>query len=176
MKRYTEEDIYRYLDEELSTQQRAEFEQALAKTSELRQMLAQARNAHQAFSQNSLEKAPPALSTQVMNRIKASSKGSYYRPAGLFSNTGFLLISGVLTALVAVLSIINGGYLELQSLAPSMVQVDALTDSRLWQILSSKKIVTNAMLVLYGILGLILLDRFVFHPYFHSRIKQLEFR
>lgn len=173
MKRYTEDYIYKYLDQELSAEQQTEFEQVLKNDQELQELVAEARSAHELLSQNALEKAPEELSNQVMARIKTSTGSSYYRPSGMFSNTGFLLTSGILTALVAVLSMINTGYLDLQRITPWLVEGNVFTDSVLWQSLFSKKIITNAMLVIYGLLALILLDRFVFHPFFHSKVKQL---
>ena len=175
MKRYTEEYIYKYLDQELSTQQISEFEMALKNNPELKEAVDEAQKAHQYFSLNALEKAPEKISSKVMHRIKTSSKASYYRPSGLFSSTGFLLLSGILTAIIALLSMMNAGYIDPQSVAPSLVQEDVLTNNKLWQTLVSEKIITNSMLVIYGILAVVLLDRFVFHPFFRGKVKQLGF-
>ena len=175
MKRYTEEHIYKYLDQELSAKHKAEFEQALKNNPELKELVAEAKKAHQVFSVNHLEKAPEKLSSKVMHRIKTSSKANYYRPSGLFSSTSFLLISGILTALIALLSMINAGYIDPQSVAPTLVEGEVLTNNKFWQTVISKKIVTNSMLVIYGVLALVLLDRFILHPFFRGKAKQLGF-
>ncbi len=176
MKRYNEEFVYKYLDQSLSTKELKEFKEALENSPELREMVTDARNAHQAFSENSMEQAPEKFSDQVMNRVKTSSSMNYYRPSGLFSNSGFLLVSGVLTALVALLSVINGGYIDVQSISTSAIEMEMVTDNALWHTLTRENVIANAMLVLYGILGLVVLDRFVFHPFFLGRVKQVGLR
>jgi hypothetical protein len=137
-------------------------------------MVEQLRTPHEYLSDNTFESAPTQLSDRVMTEVKKISKEPYYRPTGLFSNSGFLLVSGILTALVAFLSIIQGGYLDLNSFVP----IDSGTTLlKQWSLdgLITKKTITNTMIVIYGVLALALFDRFVLNPFFKRKPKQMGF-
>lgn len=175
MNRYSDEHIFKYLDQSLTPEQVKEFEQELKNNPELNSAVAQTQKAHSLLVDNSLEKAPAQLSEQVIARVTKISKTKYYRPSGLFSNTSFLLISGVLTALVSFLSLSNAGYIDWQGIFPGLFEGDILSAYNFTDRIISKKMITNATLVIYGVLGLVLLDRFVFNPMFRRKAKRLGF-
>ena len=174
MSQYTEEHIFKYLDQSLSTQEMTDFEQELKRNPELLARVDQFRVAHEYLSNHTLESAPPQFSNQVMKEIRKTSKDPYFRPTGLFSNSGFLLVSGILTALIAMVSIIQGGYLDMSTFVPADAE---LTFIEQWSLdgLITKRTLTNTMMVIYGVLALVLLDRFVLNPIFKKKPKQLGF-
>jgi hypothetical protein len=174
MSHYSEEHIFNYLDRALSPEQVTDFENEMKRDPDLKAMVEQLRTPHEYLSDNTFEFAPTQLSDRVMTEVKKISKEPYYRPTGLFSNSGFLLVSGILTALVAFLSIIQGGYLDLNSFVP----IDSGTTLlKQWSLdgLITKKTITNTMIVIYGVLALALFDRFVLNPFFKRKPKQMGF-
>jgi hypothetical protein len=110
-----------------------------------------------------------------MAEISDFSKKNYYRPNGLSSSSGFLMVSGIVTALVAFLSLINGGYIDIQDLIPAMFENDLSTTNSFFRKLFNVRTITNAMLVIYGGLALVILDRLVLNPFFRKRTKHLEY-
>ncbi|GJM28458.1 MAG: hypothetical protein DHS20C17_10930 [Cyclobacteriaceae bacterium] len=176
MSHFTEEHIFKYLDQELSAEQVKAFEEQLKTDPQLKATVEQLKYANQTFHSNRLEKAPDHLSDKILMEISDSSRKGYYRPNGLSSSSGFLLITGCLTALVTLLSVVNGGYIDLQSFMPTAVFETSLTNSN--QFLSnliSDKALINSMMVIYGGLALVLLDRFVLNPLFRKRAKHLGY-
>jgi|GEM_PF-3311604 len=175
MNRFTEEDIFNYLDRSMTPEQSKQFEKRLNSDPELKSAVSEARIAHQYFKNNSLEKAPVHLANQVMTSISKATKTKYYRPSGLFSSTGFLLVSGVFTALVAFMSLINAGYVDLQRMAPGLVENQTLLDSFFDDFFISESIITNSLVVIYGVLALVVLDKLLFNPFFKKRAKRLGY-
>ena len=175
MKRFKEEDIYNYLDQTMTPELRKQFEQELNNNPELESAVEEAREAHGYFHKNSLEKAPEGLSDQVMVEVNKIAHTKYYRPSGLFSSTGFLLVCGVLTALVAFLSLLNTGYVDWQSMAPGMIESGSSAHGFLDGFSVNKKIITNSLVVIYGVLALVVLDKVVLNPLFKRRVKQLDY-
>jgi hypothetical protein len=134
------------------------------------------RTSHAYFLENQVEVGPEQLADHVMAEVSELSRKEYYRPSGLFNNTSFLLICGVLTALVAFLSLTNAGYFDLQSLAPNLNETSIFKEWNFFDgIVISKRILTNSMLVIYGVLALALVDRLILNPMFRRRAKQLGF-
>lgn len=175
MSRFTEEHIFNYLDQLLTSQEIAELEQEMQNDPVFKTTVEQLRASHLCFLENQIEAGPANLSDQIMAEVTTLSKNQYYRPLGLFNNTSFLLISGVITALVAFLSMINAGYFDLQSLAPSLSEVDIYKEWTFLNSMISKQLITNSMLVIYGVLALALLDRLILNPLFRRRARQLRF-
>jgi hypothetical protein len=172
MNSFTEEDIFNYLDQSMSPEKRKQFEKRLVSDPELKAALSEAITAHQFFRSNPLEKAPEHLATQIMNRVSKAAKTKYYRPSGLFSNTSFLLVSGVVTAVVAFLSLINSGYFDVQSMAPGLFTNETHLISFPENL---SRIISNSLVVIYGVLALVVLDKFVFNPLFRKRVKRLGY-
>lgn len=172
MSRFTEEHIFDYLDQTLTPEQKREFEQEMNRDPEFKATVEQFRVAHLCFLNNNLETSSSQLPDRVLSEISTLSKNEYYGPSGLFSNTGFLLISGILTALVALLSMIQGGHIDLQSLAPGLAEMNIFKNWTL-DALIAKRLINNSMMVIYGVLALVLLDRFVLNPFFRRKPKQL---
>jgi len=172
MSRYTEEHIFNYLDQAMSPEAAAAFEQEMSKDPELKAAVDNLRNAHDYLQANQLEPAPAQLPDRVMAEVRKVSSEPYYRPSGLFSNTSFLLVSGILTALVAFLSIMQSGDLSLQTVAPNLNEISYFQNISFDGIIS-KKAITNSFMVICGVLGLALLDRFLLNPYFRKKPRQL---
>ncbi len=170
MSRFTEEYIFNYLDQALTPEENAELELEMQNDPELKITVEQFRTAHIYFLENQIEATPEKLSDQIMAEVSTLSS-QYYRPSGLFNNTNFLLIAGILTAVIAFLSMVNAGYFDLQTLAPSLTETDMITKWTFLDGMISKRIITNSMLVIYGVLALGLLDRFILNPLFRRKVK-----
>jgi len=170
MSRFTEEYIFNYLDQALTPEENAELELEMQNDPELKITVEQFRTAHIYFLENQIEATPEKLSDQIMAEVSTLSS-QYYRPSGLFNNTNFLLIAGILTAVIAFLSLVNAGYFDLQTLAPSLTETDMITKWTFLDGMISKRIITNSMLVIYGVLALGLLDRFILNPLFRRKVK-----
>ena len=175
MSRFTEEHIFNYLDQVLTAQEIAEFEQEMQNDPELKTTVEQLRTSHVYFLENQVEAGPEQLADHVMAEVTELSRKEYYRPSGLFNNTSFLLICGVLTAMVAFLSLTNAGYFDLQSLIPNLNETSIFKERNFFDGMISKRILTNSMLVIYGVLALALVDRLILNPMFRRRAKQLGF-
>lgn len=175
MSLYNEEQILKYLDRELTPEQVKAFEQELKKDPELKATVEQLISTNEIFNANRLEKAPDQLSADVMAEISGFSKKNYYRPNGLSSSSGFLMASGIVTALVAFLSLINGGYIDMQELIPATFANDLFSTSSFFSKLLNARTITNAMLVIYGGFALVILDRLVLNPFFRKRTRQLGY-
>ena len=171
MSRFTEEYIFNYLDQALTPEENAELELEMQNDPELKITVEQFRTAHIYFLENQIEATPEKLSDQIMAEVSTLSKSQYYRPSGLFNNTSFLLIVGILTAVIAFLSMVNAGYFDLQTLAPSLTETDMITEWTFLDGMISKRVITNSMLVIYGVLALGLLDRFIINPLFRRKAK-----
>jgi hypothetical protein len=170
MSRFTEEYIFNYLDQALTPEENAELELEMQNDPELKITVEQFRTAHIYFLENQIEATPEKLSDQIMAEVSTLSS-QYYRPSGLFNNTNFLLIAGILTAVIAFLSMVNAGYFDLQTLAPSLTETDMITEWTFLDGMISKRIITNSMMVIYGVLALGLLDRFILNPLFRRKVK-----
>ena len=174
MSRFTEEDIFKYLDRTLSKEDAALFETQLENNPELKLAVEEFRRVHNYISTNALESAPEDLTDKVMMEVTKTSKKTYYSPSGLFSNTSFLLVSGILTAMIALTSILQTGAFDMQSMLPDVSEISYLKD---WSLegLVTKRALTNSFMVICGVLALALLDRFVLNPLFRKESKKLEF-
>jgi hypothetical protein len=174
MSRFTEEDIFKYLDRTLSQEEEAHFETQLENDPDLKLKVEEFRRAHDYISTNALESAPDGLTDKVMIEVAKKSNKNYYRPSGLFSNTSFLLVSGVLTAMIALTSILQTGSYDMQGMLPDVSEISYLKD---WSLegLVTKRALTNSFMVICGVLALALLDRFVLNPFFRKESKNLEF-
>ena len=173
MSQFTEEHIFNYLDDLLTSKQNTELELAMQADTDLKETVDRLRTAHLCLQDNNLESGPDHLSNQIMSEVIAISKKEYYSPSGLFSSTNFVLISGVLTAVEAFLSLVSAGYFNFQDIVPGLTELSFIKD---WDLLNggvSKKLITNTALVIFGILALALVDRLVLNPIFRRRYKSI---
>ena len=175
MSSFNQEDIFSYLDQSMTPEKLQQFKKQLNSDPELKAAVDEARTAHEYFKNNALEKAPAPLADQVMTRISETAKTKYYRPSGLFSSTGFLLVSGIITALVAFLSLISSGYLDLSSVMPGLFENSTALSNLSENFFITKRTITNSLVVIYGVLALVVLDKFVFNPFFKKRVKRLGY-
>ena len=158
----------------LSIAESSDFETEMKQDPELRAAVKEFRRAHDYISNHVLESAPDYLTDNIMIEVGKTSNKNYYRPSGLFSNSSFLLVSGVLTAAVALISILQAGNMDLQSMLPSINEIGYLKNWSLEGFIT-KKALTNSFMVICGVLALALLDRFVLNPLFRKGTKHLEF-
>jgi len=173
MSQFTEEHIFNYLDDLLTSEQNAALERAMQTDFDLKETVDRLRTAHLCFQDNKLESGPDHLTNQIMEEVTAISKKEYYSPSGLFSSTSFLLISGILTAVVAFLSLLSAGYFNFQDVIPGITELSFIKD---WDLLNggvSKRLITNTGLVIFGILALALVDRLILNPIFRRRYKSI---
>jgi len=175
MNGFTEEHIFNYIDQLLSPEETAEFELELKNNEDLKKTVDQLRTAHLCFLENKIESGSEELSNLIMAKVTASSNKTYYRPSGLFHHTGFLLVAGILTALVAFLSLLNAGYFDIQSLGygTGIGETDFLKNMDLLKGVDAKRLISNSMLVIYGLLALGLVDRLILNPIFRRRYKHI---
>ena len=175
MSRFTEEHIFNYLDQVLTAQEIAELEQEMQNDPELKTTVEQLRTSHVYFLENQVEAGPEQLADHVMAEVTELSRKEYYRPSGLFNNTSFLLIIGVLTAIVSFLSLVSTGHFDLSSLVSRLNEMGIFSEGTFMDGMISNRAITNSMLVIYGVLALVLLDRLLLNPLFRRRARQLGF-
>jgi len=175
MSSFTEEHIFNYLDQVLIPSEVAAFEQELQNDPELKSRVEKLQISHRYFLENRVEAAPEQLSDQVMVAVTELSKKEYYRPSGLFNNTSFLLIAGILTAIVAFFSLINAGYIDLKILVPSLAETNIINEWTFLKGMISNRILINAMVVISSVLALALVDRLILNPMFRKRVKDFGF-
>lgn len=175
MSRFTEEHIFNYLDQKLTPQEIAELEQEMQNDPEFKTRVEQLRTSHLYFLESQIEAGPEKLSDQIMAEVATLSKNKYYRPSGLFNSTSFLLISGVLTAIVAFLSLVNAGYVDFLSFTFGLNEIGIFRELNFSDGIISKRVINNSMLVIYGVLAMALLDRLILNPMFRRKAKQLGF-
>jgi len=173
MSQFTEEHIFNYLDDLLTSEQNTELELAMQTDTDLKETVDRLRTAHLCFQDNKLESGPDHLANQIMEEVTSISKKEYYNPSGLFSSTTFLLVSGVLTAMVAFLSLVSAGYFNFQEIVPGLTELSFIKDWDLFKAGVSKRLITNTALVIFGILALALVDRLVLNPIFRRRYKSI---
>lgn len=167
---YSHERILQYLDQEMSSEQQVIFRKELQGDPELRSDFEQLKLAHDILQEDRIDKVPMEFSTKVMKSISTSGR-KYYYTNGLGSSSGFLFISGILTAIIALLSVINSGYLDLQGLARSVSSADLSIENNFLQELVNQQTLNRAMMVIFGILAITILDRFVLNPMFRKRVS-----
>ncbi len=175
MSRFTEEHIFNYLDQVLMPGEVAAFEQELQSDPELKSRVEKLQVSHRYFLENRVEAGPEQISDQVMVAVTELSQKKYYRPSGLFNSTSFLLTAGILTAVVAFLSVANAGYFDLQNLAPGLTETSIFKEWTFLKAMVNKRVLTNAMVVIYCVLALALVDRLILNPIFRKRVKNLGF-
>ena len=172
MSKFQEKDIFRYLDGELDVAAQAEFEKALQSDEQLKLRFDQLAMVHESLVTFHQEPAPTSLVDQVMEQVDALPQSSY-SGSSIFSGTNFLIISGVLTAIVAAISLFSSGYLSFEEIETTAQGYEVADDLNLIKDLFSPKVMRNAMLVIYGVLSLALLDRAILNPLFRKRQKHL---
>ena len=170
MTQYSHEHILKYLDQEMNSEQQDNFKKELQNDPELRSDFEQLKLAHETLQQDRIDKAPIEFSAKVMASVSGSGR-KYYYTNGLGSNSGFLFVSGILTALIALLSVFNSGYIDVQGLARSLSSTDVSIENDFLQGLVSQQTLTRAMMVIFGILAITILDRFVLNPMFRKRVS-----
>ena len=170
MTQFSHEHILQYLDQEMSSEQQKKFKKELQDDPEFRSDFEQLKLAHDALQQDRIDKAPIEFSSKVMASISGSGR-KYYYTNGLSSNSGFLFFSGILTALIALLSVINSGYLDVQGLVRSLSSTEVSIETDFLQGLVSQQTLTRAMMVIFGILAITILDRLVLNPMFRKRVS-----
>ena len=173
MSRFQEKDIFSYLDGTLSPDRQREFEQALQSDDQLQARFDQLAMVHESMENFSYDPAPHNLVDEVMQKVEALPQSSY-SGSSIFSGTNFLIISGVLTAIVAAISLFSSGYLSFEQIETTAQGYQIADDLTTIQHLFSPKFMRNAMLVIYGVLSLALLDRAVLNPLFRKRQRHLS--
>ena len=173
MSKFQEKDIFKYLDGELDAAAHAEFERALQSDEQLKIRFDQLAMVHESLLNFHKESAPAPLVDQVMEQVDALPQSSY-SGSSIFSGTNFLIISGVLTAVVAAISLFSSGYLSFEQIETTAQGYEVADDLNLIKDLLSPKVMRNAMLVIYGVLSLALLDRAILNPLFRKRQRHLS--
>ncbi len=173
MSRFQEKDIFNYLDGSLSATRKAEFEEALKQDDQLQARFDQLAMVHESMENFSHDLAPNTLVEGVMEQVEALPQGAY-TGSSIFSGTNFLIISGVLTAIVAAISLFSSGYLSFEQIETTAQGYQVADDLTAVKHLFSPKVMRNAMLVIYGVLSLALLDRAILNPLFRKRQRHLS--
>jgi len=177
MKTFSEEDIFKYLDEELPQEYRREIEAQLKVSNEFRKQFEEAAAIHNSLTRFNIEEASPNFSNRVMQKVSGQSPSGSYFFRGL-SGLNFVLVSGVLTGLVAFASLFISGYVDYQSIQESLQQNEWSKGIDLGFIagLLNKKALTTMIVVVYAILSFVLLDRAVITPWLLRKSKKVTLR
>lgn len=171
MSQFSEEEIFNYLDGSSSEEQKRAFQQALSDDAAFKAYFEQFKAIEESLISMPLEKTPDGMSDRVMEQVKSLPQTAYYHNTSIFSGTRFLIISGVLTALVAIISLFNSGYLSVESLETTAQGYQLLEEWTVVKGFFSQKMLTNAMLVIFGVLSLGILDRVILHPLFKKKMS-----
>ena len=173
MSEFTDQNIFDYLDGTCSKSERMLFEAELPQNPVLQQRYEELKALNSSLEAMSLESSPEHLTDQVMEEVRALPS-EYAGSSSLFSGTRFFIVSGILTAIVALISMFNAGYLEMGTLETTAENYRLVEELSFLKGLLTKKMLTNAVLLIYGVLGLALLDRAVLNPLFRRKIKRLS--
>lgn len=173
MSRFKEEIIFEYLDDTCSSAVKQQIEEELATNDMFRARFEQLQSAHQGMLSLSLERPPAQLTDKVMQKLQALPQPGYSGYSGIFSGTGFLLVTGILTALVAFISMFNSGLFSVQSLDSAAQGYKLMEEWSYLKGILSERTLTNLMLVIYGALSIALLDGIVLNAIFRKKNKQL---
>ncbi len=171
MSRFNEEMIFKYLDDACSASEKQRIQKALSEDKVFRLRFQQLEAIHESLSAMPLERSPESLTNEVMDKVEALPHSRYYQSASVFSGSRFLIISGILTALVAVISLFNSGYLSLESLETAAEGYQLVEEWSLVKGYFNQRMLTNIMLVIFGVLSLVLLDRVVLNPFFKKKVS-----
>ncbi len=164
---YTDEDLLRYLDGKLSSEQTLLLEQALEVSAPLKARLEEFRLIH------SLLQAQPKLqspSRQFTQRVMAGLD-SAPSPSFFSHRNGLFLLIGVMIASGLVITLLSLGVFDTQT----PLTVKPLTLKKEWFTLPSftialqGKILINSILILNLGLAFVLLDRTILRPLFQRR-------
>ncbi len=169
-----EKEIFDYLDGNCSPETRREIKEKLASNPEFNAQFLALESVHKSMSELPLDKSPPDLPAKVMTSIKTLPSPSYHFGDDLFTGKGFFLVTGILTAMIALLSLLSSGYVSLEQLETTAESYKIIGDLTFLKTFFSKKMLTTSMLAVYGILSLALLDRMVLKPLFRKKIKQVS--
>ncbi len=172
MSKFQEKDIFSYLDGTMDAVRKIEFEEALTRDDSLKFRLEQLSMVHESLLTFPKEPAPSTLVDGVMKTVETLPGGAY-SGSSIFSGTNFLVISGILTAIVAAISLFSSGYLSYEQIETTAQGYEVADELNLVKDLFSPKVMRNAMLVIYGVLSLALLDRAILNPLFRKRQRQL---
>lgn len=177
MKIFDEEDIFRYLDNELTPEQRLGFEEQLETSEDFKRHFDEALMVHKSLTRLNLDAASSNFTAQVMQKVTGQARSSSYLSSGL-GGLNFIIFSGVLTALVAIASLFLSGYLDYQVIQESLQQSQWSKGIDLGFLakLLDKKSLTVMIVGVYTILSFILLDRAVITPWLMRKSKKVNFR
>ncbi|MGI9544467.1 MAG: anti-sigma factor family protein [Cyclobacteriaceae bacterium] len=177
MKTFGEEDIFKYLDNELTPEQRLDFEGQLEASEAFKKQFEEASIVHESLSRLNTEAASPSFTDQVMQKVSGQTRSSSYLSSGL-GGLNFIILSGVLTGLVAIASLFISGYLDYQVIQEGLQQSQWSKGIDLGFLakLLDKKSLTIMIVVIYTILSFILLDRAVITPWLMRKSKKVNFR
>ncbi|MDH3708667.1 MAG: hypothetical protein OER04_02200 [Cyclobacteriaceae bacterium] len=174
MSRFTDQDLFDYLDGSCSKSQKRQIEQELREDKALRKRYDEFLALDQSMAQLSLERSPEDLSDKIMDQIRTLPQLDYMGSSSIFSGTKFFIVSGIVTAMVALISLFSSGYLSLEPLETTMGKYQLMEEWNFLKGVLTKRMLTNAMLLIYGVLGLALLDRAVLNPLFRKKAKRLS--
>ena len=174
MSSFTDQDIFNYLDGTCTKTESLGFEAELEQNNALQQRYQELKALNRSLSELAVEPSPEPMVDKVMEEVRALPKKDYAGSSTLFSGTHFFIISGILTAIVALISIFNAGYLEVETLETTAENYRFLEEWTFLKGLLTKKMLTNAVLLIYGVLGLALLDRAILNPLFRRKVKRLS--
>lgn len=165
------EQIWKYLDGELSGAELASFKHELEQSNALQQQLEDTRALHSALlhhARNDQSTPSPDFTEKVMNRLHEmpalNSTSSY--------NHGLLLLGGILVAaFIGVLLVASGFFDSVQTTVPvtGLSLGDSVRALPISNISLNGKLIMKVLIGVNVLLAFLLLDRTVLRPYFGQR-------
>lgn len=174
MKQLSQQDLDqlgRYLDDELTMNERRQFEGRLMNEQLLQEKFASLAEAHELLKAQNLFSPSKNFTQRVMENLD-----QYNAPAFAFSiRNGLFLLAGVFVAGLLALYLAGSGVFDGPVTIASPVS-DLVSDKLLERPLPSftfdGKILVNAIVLLNLVLGWLVLDRTILRPWFNRRMAQ----
>lgn len=164
-------DIFRFLDGEMSEQERIAFSQRIENDESLRRTVELIRGGESVVRDNWLRDPSPSFTQQVMQSLH----GLPGKQA--FSLNGILLVAGIFVVGVICALFLSRGWMdgasatiEIGNTVPRLTQI---VPQNTISIGLNGKVMVSGIIFINAVLALILLDRTVLKPYFQERIRKV---
>ena len=165
MNHLTDEALFRLLDGEVSASERTDYQDHLAQCSACQALYTQLAVIDAQLSVLPLETPSVAFADRLLEKLQPSTPLLSYR--GL-NNLNFLWLAIGLVVLVTAVSLLMVGQLSLPSIGGGQAPAPVLDLTWVRTFLQSPLLKTF-MLVVYGVLALLLVDKLVLQPFFSKR-------
>jgi hypothetical protein len=170
-KNFKREDVWRYLEHDMSEEEKNIFSEAVNADKNLREMLEEEKLIQLHFTRIKFTEPSTEFTNLVMGKIEhAQGEFSISIKRSLLLLTGVLVVT-MLTAFLVSKGIFDSpGTIKLPEVNPVVNQyLPNMPEASRFTI--NNKIVVNCIIILNLMIGFVLLDRTILRPYFQKRMR-----